>query len=60
MAEKMLTIKLVKSLAGRTKAQLAVVQSLGLKKIGDCTEQPANAATEGKIFKVAHLVKVDR
>lgn len=60
MAEKTLKIKLVKSLASRTKAQLAVVQSLGLRKIGDVTEQPVNAATEGKITKVAHLVEVTR
>lgn len=60
MAEKTLKIKLVKSLAGRTKAQLAVVQSLGLRRIGDVAEQPANAATEGKITKVAHLVEVTR
>lgn len=60
MAEKTLKIKLIKSLAGRTEAQLAVVKSLGLRKIGDVTEQPANAATEGKIFKVAHLVEVTR
>ena len=39
-------IKLVKSLAG--------------VKIGDTTEQPANAATEGKIFKVTHLIEVTR
>ena len=53
-------IKLAKGLAGSTKAQIAVVTSLGLHKIGDVTEQPANAATEGKIKKVAHLVEVTR
>ncbi len=59
-AEKTLKIKLVKSLAGRTKDQLAIVQSLGLRKIGDVTEQPENAATEGKLSKVAHMVEVTR
>jgi large subunit ribosomal protein L30 len=53
-----LKIKLVKGLAGSTKAQIAVVTSLGLRKIGDVTEQPNNAATAGKVHKVAHLVKV--
>ena len=51
-------IKLVKSLAGRQKDQIEIVKSLGLSKIGDVTEQPANAATEGKVFKVSHLVEV--
>ena len=51
-------IKLVKSLAGRQKDQIEIVKSLGLRKIGDVTEQPANAAPEGKVFKVSHLVEV--
>ena len=51
-------IKLVKSLAGRQKDQIEIVKSLALRKIGDVTEQPANAATEGKVFKVSHLVEV--
>lgn len=51
-------IKLVKSLAGRQKDQIEIVKSLGLRKIGDVTEQPANAATEGKVFRVSHLVEV--
>ena len=51
-------IKLVKSLAGRQKDQIEIVKSLGLRKIGDVTEQPANAATEGKVFKISHLVEV--
>ena len=51
-------IKLVKSLAGRQKDQIEIVKSLGLRKIGDVTEQPANAATAGKVFKVSHLVEV--
>lgn len=53
-------IKLVKSPAGRGENQNAVLASLGLRKIGDVVEQPANAATEGKIFKVIHLVEVTR
>lgn len=57
---KTLKVKLVKSLAGRTQKQIAVAESLGLRKIGDISEQPVNAATEGKIFKVSHLIEVIR
>ena len=51
-------IKLVKSLSGRNKDQVATANSLGLKKIGDVTVQPENAATLGKIQKISHLVEV--
>lgn len=57
---KTLKVKLVRSLAGVKKDQILVVKSLGLKKIGDVVEQPVNAATEGKIFKVKHLIQVER
>ena len=51
-------IKLVKSLSGRKNDQVATANSLGLKKIGDVTVQPENAATLGKIQKISHLVEV--
>ena len=51
-------IKLVKSLSGRKKDQVATANSLGLKKICDVTVQPENAATLGKIQKISHLVEV--
>ena len=51
-------IKLVKSLSGRKKDQVATANSLGLKKNGDVTVQPENAATLGKIQKISHLVEV--
>ena len=51
-------LKLVKSLSGRKKDQVATANSLGLKKIGDVTVQPENAATLGKIQKISHLVEV--
>ena len=51
-------IKLVKSLSGRKKDQVSTANSLGLKKIGDVTVQPENAATLGKIQKISHLVEV--
>lgn len=53
-----LTVKLVKGLAGKKKDQIAIAESLGLRRVGDVTEQPDNAATKGKIFKISHLVEV--
>lgn len=53
-----LTVKLVKGLAGKTKNQIAIAESLGLRRVGDVTEQPDNAATKGKINKISHMVEV--
>jgi large subunit ribosomal protein L30 len=53
-----LQIKLKKSLIGSTKPQLATAQALGLRKIGDVTVQPDNAATKGKVRVLAHLLEV--
>lgn len=53
-----LQIKLVKSLIGVKKDQIATANSLGLRKIGDTTCQPDNAATQGKIAKITHLIEV--
>lgn len=51
-------IKLVRSLNSVKKDQEATAKSLGLRRIGDVTEQPDNDATKGKIRKIAHLVQV--
>ena len=56
--DKNITIKLVKSLVGRKDDQIATAYSLGLRKIGQSTVQPDNAATKGKIAKISHLVEV--
>ena len=53
-----LTVKLVKSTIGSKKDQIATVESLGLRKMGDTSVQPDNAQTRGKINKVSHLVKI--
>ena len=53
-------IKMVKSLIGSKKDQIATAYSLGLKKIGDETTQPDNAATQGKIAKISHLIVVEK
>ena len=42
-----LNIKLVKSLNGRIAKHKATAEALGLRKIGDTTVQPDNAATTG-------------
>lgn len=51
-------IKLVKSLIGVKKDQIATAQSLGLRKIGDTTVQPDNEQTTGKVRKITHLIEV--
>ena len=51
-------VKLVKSLIGSKKDQIATAHSLGLHKIGDVKVQPNNAQTQGKIKKIIHLIEV--
>ena len=54
-----INIKLVKSLNGRLEKQIATAHSLGLRKIGDVTVQPDNAATKGKVAQIAYMIKVE-
>ena len=51
-------IQLTKSLIVSKKDQIATAHSLGLRKIGNVTEQPDNAQTQGKIAKISHLVTI--
>lgn len=53
-----LQIKLVKSLIGSKKDQIATAHALGLHKIGDITVQPQNPQTLGKVKKISHLLEV--
>ena len=53
-----LTIKLTKSLNGRIVKHKATAEALGLRKIGDVTVQPDNAATRGKIASIGYLLQV--
>ena len=53
-----INVKLVKSLIGSTKPQIATAYALGLHKIGDESVQPDNAATRGKIKTISHLIEV--
>lgn len=50
-------VKLVKSLIGSRKDQIATAHALGLKKIGDISVQPNNPQTQGKVKKIAHLIE---
>lgn len=54
----MVKIKLVRSLNSCKKDQIATAASLGLRKIGDETVQQDNAAVQGKIRKISHLISV--
>ena len=49
-------VTLIKSLIATKPNQKATAASLGLRKIGNETIQPDNAATRGKIKKISHLV----
>ena len=51
-------VKLVKSLIGCKKDQIATAQALGLKKVGDVSVQSDNAQTKGKVAKIVHLIEV--
>ncbi len=51
-------VKLVKSLIGSKKDQIATAHALGLHKIGDVAVQPNNPQTLGKVKKITHLLEV--
>ena len=55
----MLKITLVKSANGRLIKQKRTLEALGLTKINSVTVKPDNAQTQGMIFVVKHLVKVE-
>ncbi len=59
MAEKQLKITLIRSTIGCLKNQKETVESLGLKKINQFKIHTDSATLQGKIAKVAHLVKVE-
>jgi len=53
-------VKLVRSLIGSKKDQIATAHALGLRKIGDVSTQPDNPQTQGKVRKIAHLIEVTK
>ena len=52
-------IRLTRSTIGALPKQRATVRSLGLRKIGSCTEQEASPAILGMVKVVSHLVSVE-
>ncbi|MCR5825867.1 MAG: 50S ribosomal protein L30 [Oscillospiraceae bacterium] len=53
-----LNVELVKSLNGRHVKHIATANSMGLRRIGDCSVQPDNDQTRGKIAQIGYLLKV--
>ena len=51
-------VKLIKSLIGSKKDQIATAHALGLFKVGDIAQQPDNPQTQGQVKKIGHLVEV--
>ena len=55
---KLVKIKLVKSLIGSSEAQRKVAQSLGLKKLNQVVEHQNSATIMGMVNAIPHLLKV--
>ncbi len=53
-----LQIKLTRSKIGRSKKQIATIQALGLRKIGQVVEKEDTPQIRGMIEKVNHMVTV--
>lgn len=60
MEKNMIKVTLVKSPIGFNKRQAKVLEGLGLTKLGQSKNLPDNACIQGSIFKVKHLVKVEK
>lgn len=58
MAKK-LKITLAKSTIGAVPKNRAIVESMGLRKIGKTVILPDNEATRGQIRLVSHMLKVE-
>lgn len=52
-------VRLVRSLIGVPKDQRATVRALGLRKIGDVKELPANDSVRGMVHKVSYLLEIE-
>ncbi|MGN1222902.1 MAG: 50S ribosomal protein L30 [Christensenellales bacterium] len=55
-----LKVTYIRSAIGFNKNQAKVLESLGLRKLNDENILPDNPAVNGMIFKVKHLVKVEK
>jgi len=58
--KKSLKLTQIKSTIGCPADQRATVKALGLKRINHSVEQVDTPAVQGMIFKVKHLVKVEK
>ena len=58
--ENKLKVTYIRSSIGFNKNQAKVLESLGLRKLNDENILPDNSAVNGMIFKVKHLVKVEK
>ncbi|MBQ4058575.1 MAG: 50S ribosomal protein L30 [Lachnospiraceae bacterium] len=58
MADKV-RVTLVKSPIGAVPKHKKTLEALGLRKLNKTVELPNNAATQGMVFQVKHLVKVE-
>lgn len=52
-------VRLARSLIGVPKDQRDTVRALGLRKIGDVNELPANDSVRGMIAKVSYLLEIE-
>ena len=59
MADKKITVKLVKSVIGTKQDHRATVRGLGLRKLNSSAELLDTPAVRGMIQKVQYLVKVE-
>ena len=59
MADKKITVKLVKSIIGTKQDHRATVRGLGLRKLNSSSELLDTPAVRGMINKVQYLVKVE-
>ncbi len=59
MTDKKLKVTLVKSPIGYSKRQKRVVESLGLRKMGQTVVRSDTPVIRGMINKVSHMLKVD-
>ncbi len=59
MADPMVKITYTKSGIGYSQRQKDTLRALGLRKMGDCVEQPLTDPIKGMLFKVSHLVTVE-
>jgi large subunit ribosomal protein L30 len=61
MAKKeMLKLVLVKSLIGKPEKQRRIVRALGLGKLNSSVTKSDTPQIQGMVYKVRHLVKVER